>query len=57
MRWMPDLNHMIYISSPCITSLEELQALDLYISDIPLYDVTRELILLNQQRMAEMEIA
>ncbi|XP_071178793.1 guanylate cyclase soluble subunit beta-2-like [Mytilus edulis] len=57
MRWMPDISHMIFISSPCISSLQELKAMDLYISDIPLYDVTRELILLNQQRMAEMEIA
>lgn len=57
MRWMEDINHMIFISSPCISSLEELKAMNIYISDIPLYDVTRELILLNQQRMAEMEIA
>jgi guanylate cyclase soluble subunit beta len=57
MRWMEDIHHMIFISSPCISSLEELKAMDIYISDIPLYDVTRELILLNQQRMAEMEIA
>jgi len=29
----------------------------LYLSDIPVYDVTRELVLLNQQRIAEIDIA
>ena len=29
----------------------------LYLSDIPVHDVTRELVLLNQQRIAEIDIA
>ena len=29
----------------------------MYLSDIPLYDVTRELVLLNQQRVAEIEVS
>ena len=50
------LDHLIFIGSPRLTSLSELQEKNLFLSDIPLYDVTRELVLLNQQRIAEIEI-
>jgi len=55
--WLKDIRHMIYICSPRLTSLSELTTLNLFLSDIPIYDVTRELILLNQQRIAEIDIA
>ncbi|XP_063420347.1 guanylate cyclase soluble subunit beta-2-like isoform X1 [Mytilus trossulus] len=57
MMWLAEIKHMIYICSPRLTSLSELTKLNMYLSDIPLYDVTRELILLNQQRIAEIDIA
>ena len=51
-----DMNHIIFVGSPRLSSLTELQEKNLYLSDIPLYDVTRELVLLNQQRIAEIEV-
>ena len=57
MIWIEEIRHMMYVSSPRLSSLSELMQLNIYLSDIPLYDVTRELILLNQQRIAEIDIA
>ncbi|KAK6177072.1 hypothetical protein SNE40_015250 [Patella caerulea] len=57
MIWLEDSGHMIFIGSPRITSLNELMDMNVYLSDIPLYDVTRELVLLNQQRIAEIDVA
>ncbi|XP_052071456.1 guanylate cyclase soluble subunit beta-2-like [Mytilus californianus] len=57
MIWIDDLRLMMYVCSPRLSSLMELKQLNIYLSDIPLYDVTRELILLNQQRIAEIDIA
>ena len=56
MLWLEDHNHVIFVGSPRLASLNELQEKNLYLSDIPLYDVTRELVLLNQQRIAEIEV-
>jgi guanylate cyclase soluble subunit beta len=53
---LEDINHMIFVGSPRLSSLNEMQECNLYLSDIPLYDVTRELVLLNQQRIAELEV-
>ena len=57
MIWLADTKHMIFIGSPRLTSLNELIEMNVYLADIPLYDVTRELVLLNQQRIAEIDIA
>ncbi|RUS77021.1 hypothetical protein EGW08_015201 [Elysia chlorotica] len=57
MIWLHDTKHMIFIGSPRLTSLNELIEMNVYLADIPLYDVTRELVLLNQQRIAEIDIA
>lgn len=46
----------LFICSPRLFTLDDVTQMNLYISDIPLYDVTRELVIVNQQRMAEMEI-
>ncbi|KAK2185784.1 hypothetical protein NP493_222g01034 [Ridgeia piscesae] len=57
MVWLEENNYMVYIASLRVSSLTELQERGLYLSDIPVYDVTRELVLLNQQRIAEIDIA
>ncbi|XP_064632525.1 guanylate cyclase soluble subunit beta-2-like [Lineus longissimus] len=57
MLWMDDIQHMIYVCSPRLASLTEMEEKGVFLSDIPIYDVTRELILLNQQRIAEIEIS
>ncbi|XP_013398204.2 guanylate cyclase soluble subunit beta-2, partial [Lingula anatina] len=52
-----NLDAMLFICSPRLTNLNELMDKQFYLSDIPIYDVTRELILLNQQREAEIEVS
>lgn len=56
MIWLNEVEHMIFIGSPRLSSLTEMLEKNMYLSDIPLYDVTRELVLLNQQRIAEIEV-
>uniref|UniRef100_A0A8C5GI37 guanylate cyclase n=1 Tax=Gouania willdenowi TaxID=441366 RepID=A0A8C5GI37_GOUWI len=57
MTWMPSLECMLYQASPLLRSLQELEERDMHISDIAQHDVTRDLILLNHQRLAEMELS
>lgn len=57
MIWMSSLGCMLYQASPLLRSLQELEERDMHISDIAPHDVTRDLILLNQQRLAEMELS
>ncbi|XP_047450706.1 guanylate cyclase soluble subunit beta-2-like [Mugil cephalus] len=57
MIWMPSLDYMLYQASPLLRSLQELEERDMHISDIAPHDVTRDLILLNQQRLAEIELS
>ena len=57
MMWMESSRLMIFIGSPRLRSLSELVEMKVYLADIPLYDCTRELILLNQQRIAEIDVA
>ncbi|KAF6018441.1 Gucy1b2 [Bugula neritina] len=52
----PITSKLFFIGSPRIESLADLKKHNIYLSDIPLYDVTRELVLLNQQRIAEIEV-
>ena len=57
MIWMEHSHVMMFVGSPRLTSLNELLEMKVYLADIPLYDCTRELILLNQQRIAELDVA
>lgn len=57
MVWMTSLNCMVYLCSPKLRSLQELEKRGLHISDIAPHDTTRDLILLNQQRLAEIELS
>uniref|UniRef100_A0A668U4H1 guanylate cyclase n=1 Tax=Oreochromis aureus TaxID=47969 RepID=A0A668U4H1_OREAU len=57
MIWMPSLRCMLYQASPLLRSLQELEEMHMHISDIAPHDVTRDLILLNHQRLAEMELS
>ncbi|XP_068919697.1 guanylate cyclase soluble subunit beta-2-like [Petaurus breviceps papuanus] len=57
MIWMESLQCMIYLCSPKLRSLQELEEQHMYISDIARHDTTRDLILLNQQRLAEIELS
>lgn len=56
MVWMESLGCMLYLCSPKLRSLQELQDVGLHLADLAQHDVTRDLVLLNQQRLAEMEL-
>ena len=48
---------ILFIGSPRVNSIEDLEHQGLYLSDIPVHDVTRDLILLNQHFHVERNIA
>ena len=56
MIWLAKTGHMMFIGSPKLSGLSEMVEKRIFFSDIPKYDVTREMVLLNQQRIAEIEI-
>ncbi|XP_008579863.1 PREDICTED: guanylate cyclase soluble subunit beta-2-like [Galeopterus variegatus] len=57
MIWMESMRCMMYLCSPKLRSLQELEEHDMHLSDIAPHDTTRDLILLNQQRLAEIELS
>ena len=48
---------VLFLGSPRISSIEELELQGLYLSDIPIHDATRDLILLNKHFQVEVSIA
>ena len=56
MLWLEAERQILFIGSPLITSLKEMKAMDVYMADIPLFDVTREIVLLYEQRNAEIDV-
>ncbi|XP_012860528.2 guanylate cyclase soluble subunit beta-2-like [Echinops telfairi] len=57
MIWMESIRCMLYMCSPKLRSLQELEEHKMHLSDISPHDTTRDLILLNQQRLAEIELS
>ncbi|XP_041470939.1 guanylate cyclase soluble subunit beta-2-like [Lytechinus variegatus] len=57
MVWMPESNLFVFLCSPQLTSLNDLRDRKMHFSDIASHDLTRDLILFNQQRIAEVELA
>ncbi|XP_013922052.1 PREDICTED: guanylate cyclase soluble subunit beta-2-like [Thamnophis sirtalis] len=57
MIWMDCNRSMIYLCSPKLRSLDELEEQEMHLSDIAQHDPTRDLILFNQQRLAEIELS
>ncbi|CAJ0596903.1 unnamed protein product [Cylicocyclus nassatus] len=50
------LRMLIYICSPYVTSIPELMQFGMRLTAMPLHDATRDLILLNQQRLTDVEV-
>ncbi|CAD6199505.1 unnamed protein product [Caenorhabditis auriculariae] len=48
--------HLIYLCSPYVTSINELMQFGMRLTAMPLHDATRDLILLNQQRLTDVEV-
>ncbi|XP_006874212.1 PREDICTED: guanylate cyclase soluble subunit beta-2-like [Chrysochloris asiatica] len=57
MIWMESTRCMVYMCSPKLRSLQEMEEHEMHLSDIAPHDTTRDLILLNQQRLAEIELS
>ncbi|XP_038066117.1 guanylate cyclase soluble subunit beta-2-like [Patiria miniata] len=57
MVWMDSEQKMVFLCSPRLTKLEDLTERGLHFSDIAPHDITRDLILFNQQRIAEVELS
>ncbi|TMS35786.1 hypothetical protein L596_003109 [Steinernema carpocapsae] len=56
MMLLDSKTHLIYICSPYVTSIPELLQYGMRLSAMPLHDATRDLILLNQQRLSDVEV-
>lgn len=53
MVFCPESNSILFIGSPFIDGLDGLTCNNLFISDIPLHDATREVILVGEQTKAQ----
>ena len=53
MIYLPETDLVLFVCSPSVVSLDDLYRLGLHLSDIPLHDATRDLVLLNEQFEAE----
>ena len=49
-------DHIIFVCSPVLATLTELEQKKIFICDLPIHDTTREFLLLNQLRQAEIGI-
>jgi guanylate cyclase soluble subunit beta len=47
---------MLFLASPRVASLDDLQKFRLFLSDIPLHDMSRDYVLLAEQRSAEVDL-
>ncbi|EYC27869.1 hypothetical protein Y032_0008g227 [Ancylostoma ceylanicum] len=56
MMLMSTGRHVMYLCSPYVTSIPELLQFGLRLTAMPLHDATRDLILLNQQRLSDVEM-
>lgn len=50
---MPKDDHILFFGSPYVRNLEELTGTGIYISDIPIHDATRDVILVGEQARAQ----
>ncbi|EDV24636.1 uncharacterized protein TRIADDRAFT_56641 [Trichoplax adhaerens] len=56
MLYIKESDVMLFLCSPSVGNLDDLQGRGLYLSDIPIHDATRDLILLSEQFKAEYEL-
>lgn len=48
--------HLLFLGSPYVTNIPELLQYNMFLNSIPVHDATRDLILLNQQRLNDVEV-
>ncbi|KAG7154264.1 Guanylate cyclase soluble subunit beta-1-like [Homarus americanus] len=51
--YLPETDLMLYVCSPSVLNLDDLYRRGLFLSDIPLHDATRDLVLLSEKFEAE----
>lgn len=56
MVYCPESDSVLFIGSPFLDGLEGLTGSGLFISDIPLHDATRDVILVGEQARAQVRI-
>ena len=56
MVYVPESDSMLFLCSPSVMNLEDLNRRGLYLSDIPLHDATRDLVILSEQFEAEYKL-
>lgn len=56
MTYMQDKDLMLFVCSPSVANLDDLNNTGLFLSDIPLHDATRDLVLLSEQFEAEYKV-
>ncbi|CAJ0568805.1 unnamed protein product, partial [Mesorhabditis spiculigera] len=49
-------NTILFLCSPHVTTVRDILNLNLCISDMPMHDATRDLVMLNQSRICQMEL-
>ena len=50
---LPESDGILFLGSPSVEKLDELIAKGLYISDLPIHDATRDVILVGEQTKAQ----
>lgn len=56
MIYVPETDLVLFLCSPSVLNLDDLNRRGLFLSDIPLHDATRDLILLSEQFEAEYKL-
>ncbi|XP_068444846.1 guanylate cyclase soluble subunit alpha-1 [Clinocottus analis] len=53
MIYVPESNVILFLGSPCVDKLEELTGRGLYLSDIPIHNALRDVVLVGEQAKAQ----
>ncbi|KAJ8403565.1 hypothetical protein AAFF_G00348910 [Aldrovandia affinis] len=53
MIFMSESNHILFLGSPCVDNLDELTGRGLYLSDIPIHNALRDVVLVGEQARAQ----
>ncbi|GFR74127.1 guanylate cyclase soluble subunit beta-1 [Elysia marginata] len=57
MIYVPECDSILFLCSPSVLNLDDVSRKGLFLSDIPLHDATRELVLLSERWEAEYKLA
>jgi guanylate cyclase soluble subunit alpha len=55
MLHLPEIDGILFLGTPSVEKLDELIEKGLYISDLPIHDATRDVILVGEQTKAQVD--